>query len=277
MTPDIPPIGLGTDQNTALEDDFEVDFEACVETVTNAIEIGYRHIDTAQIYGTEPCVGAAIERSTVPRDDLFVATKVHYQRAEYEDALESVEQSLEDLGLEQIDLLYVHWPAGTYDPEGTLRAFNELHDRGVVANVGVSNFTPALLDEARDLLEPPIVAHQVELHPLLQQTELREYAERHDHRMVAYSPLIRGRVGDVPELASVAAKHDVSPAQVSLAWMAQKDVVPVPKASSETHRRENAEAIRLELDDEDIDTIDSIDQEQRIIDFEFAPWNDERN
>lgn len=274
MTRDLPPLGFGTDQNTALEDDFEVDYEACVQAVLDALEVGYRHIDTAQIYGTEACVGEAIERSSVPREDVFLATKVHYQKLGYDDTLESVEQSLSDLKVESIDLLYVHWPAGAYDPEETLRAFNELSDAGIVDNVGVSNFTPGLLDEARSLLDSPLFAHQVEMHPLLQQGDLRAYARTHDHYLVAYSPLVRGDVDDVPELVTIAEKHDVSPAQVSLAWMFHLDsVVPVPKASSREHIRENYEALELELDDEDLSRIAGIDREQRIIDFEFGPWN----
>jgi 2,5-diketo-D-gluconate reductase B len=274
MTRDLPPLGFGTDQNTALEENFEVDYEVCVQTVSNALDIGYRHIDTAQIYGTEACVGDALERSSVPRDDVFLATKVHYQKLGYDDTLASVEQSLADLGVETIDLLYVHWPAGAYDPEETLRAFNELAASEVVDNVGVSNFTPDLLDEARSLLTPPLFAHQVEMHPLLQQDELRAYAREHDHYLVAYSPLVRGNVGEVSELRSIAEKHDVSPAQVSLAWMFHLDtVVPVPKASSRTHIRENYDALELELDDEDLDRIANIDRTRRIIDFEFAPWN----
>ncbi|RQG98981.1 aldo/keto reductase [Natrarchaeobius oligotrophus] len=275
MTSTLPPIGLGTDQNTALEEDFEVDHDTAVETAMTALEIGYRHVDTAQIYGTEAAVGEAIERSDVPRSELFVATKVHYQRASYEEVLDSVETSLDDLGVDRLDLLYVHWPAGTYDPEETLRAFNELHEDGVVANVGVSNFTPELLDEARALLDPPIFAHQVELHPLFQQRELQEYAREHDHYLVGYSPLVRGSAGDVPELRSVAEKHDATPEQVSLAWLIQREkIVPVPKASSEAHLRENFEATNLELDPEDVERIDAIDRERRIIDFEFAPWNE---
>ncbi|RQG93568.1 aldo/keto reductase [Natrarchaeobius chitinivorans] len=274
MTSTLPPIGVGTDQNTALEEDFEVDHDAAVETVLNALEIGYRHVDTAQIYGTEAAVGEAIDRSDVSRSELVVATKVHYQRASYEDVLDSVETSLEDLGLETIDLLYVHWPAGTYEPEETLRAFNELHADGVVANVGVSNFTPELLDEARELLEPTIFAHQVELHPLLQQRELQAYAREHDHYLVGYSPLVRGSAADVPELRSVAERHDATPEQVSLAWLIQREkIVPVPKASSAAHLRENFAATNLELDPEDVERIDDIDRERRIIDFEFAPWN----
>jgi 2,5-diketo-D-gluconate reductase B len=246
------------------------------ERVRTALETGYRHVDTAQVYGNEEYVGAGIEGAAVDREDVFLATKVvHVDEPvpEREDVVAAVDSCLDRLGTAYVDLLYVHWPAGSYDPETTLEAFQDLHEAGKVRHVGGSNFEPETLDAAREVLDVPIFANQVECHPLLQQEELREYAVEDDHWLVAHCPLARGNVMDVPEVRSVAEKHDVSPAQVSLAWLLSKpNVAVVPKASSEAHIRDNWNAQDLELDPEDIDRIDGIERERRYIDREYAPW-----
>jgi len=152
-------------------------------------------------------------------------------------------------------------------------AFDELVDRGLTRQIGVSNFTPALLDEARNITEHPIAAHQIEMHPLYQQREMLEYVRRHDMWLVAYSPLARGNVFEVPELVDIAEKHDTSPAQVSLAWLlGHERVVPIPMADRESHLRENLAARNLELDEVDVERIESIDREEKFVNPEFAPW-----
>ena len=262
----IPSPGLGTSGND--------DPDQCAETVRTAIEMGYRHVDTAQMYDNEAAVGEGIARADVDREDVFLATKVWTSNLAHEDVLRTAEESLDRLGVSQVDLLYVHWPANEYDPEDTLSAFDQLDDEGLIENVGVSNFEPRHLDEARKILDAPLFANQVEMHPLLQQDELVEYASKNDVNLVAYSPLARGKVFDVPEIQEVAEKHDASPAQVSLAWLLQKEgVAAIPKASSEAHIRDNWGALDLELDDEDVATIESIDERDRQVDPSFAPWN----
>ncbi len=251
-------IGLGTDSND--------DPEQCAQSVQDALDVGYRHLDTAQLYGTESYVGEGLNRSPVPRSEVFVATKVLPSNMGYDDVIESTMESREKLGVETIDLLYVHWPIGEYDAAETIPAINELQDRGVVRHLGVSNYTTELLDEAYDVTRYPIFAHQVELHPLLHQEELITYAQEHGHWIVGYSPLVRGEVFDSQILTSVAEKHGVSAAQVSLAWLFSKDnVAAVPKATSREHIADNYGAVDLELDDEDIDRIDGIEQEKRLL------------
>ncbi|MFC7198690.1 aldo/keto reductase [Halospeciosus flavus] len=258
-------LGLGTYKNT--------DPAECAATVEMALDVGYRHVDTAQMYDNEAAVGRGIERAPVDREDVFLATKVHPENLAYEDVLDTTEESLEKLGTDYVDLLYVHWPAKAYDAEETLSALDELHDEGRIEHVGLSNFTPALLDEARDHLDAPVFAHQVEMHPLLQQETLHEYAVEHDHWLVAYSPIARGEVFDVPEIREIADKHGVTPAQVSLAWLVQKEnVAAIPKATG-AHVRENWEARELELDERDVTTIDGLGGEERLVDPEMAPWN----
>ncbi len=266
MTLDLPPIGLGTSGNT--------DPEQCAESVANALEMGYRHVDTAQMYDNERAVGEGIARAEVPRGEITLATKVHQKNLAYDDAIHTAHESLDRLGVESVDLLYVHWPTRAYDPEDSLAAFDELYEAGVTENVAVSNFTPELLDEARELLSAPVVANQVELHPLLPQRELREYAVAHDLTLVAYCPVMRGEVEDVPELVEIAETHEATPAQVSLAWIAGlENVVAIPKATGEDHLEENLAAADLDLTDEERAMVDGIDEERRLIDPEEAAWN----
>ncbi len=208
----------------------------------------------------------------VPREEIFLATKILPDNLAYDDVLETAEESLNKLGTDYVDLLYVHWPMKAYDAENTLPAFDELYDEGKARNVAVSNFTPELVDEARDLLNAPVVANQVEMHPLHQQEELRDYAVDHDMALVAYSPLMRGDVDDVPELQDIAEKHDATPSQISIAWLQGLDnVVPIPKATGKDHLRQNHSV--PELDAEDMDTIAGIDRGERLIDPDEAAWN----
>ncbi len=261
----IPKLGLGTWQNT--------DGEQCADSVSYALDLGYEHVDTAQIYGNEEYIGEGIEQSSVAREDFFLATKVWMDNLEYDDVLESTQTSLDKLGTDYLDLLYVHWPAREYDAEETLSAFDELYDEGTIGHVGVSNFEPEHLDTAQDVLDTPVFANQVEMHPLLQQDELHAYAKANDIQLVAYSPLARGEVFDVPELNDIAEKHDASEAQVSLAWLMDKDnVVAIPKATGKDHIEDNFGALDLELDDEDIEKIDGIGRKSREVDPDFAPW-----
>jgi len=260
----MPVLGLGTWEND--------DPAQCADSVTTALETGYTHVDTAQIYGNEAAVGDGIAAADVDRDDVFLATKVWINKLAPADVAESTRESLEKLGVDAVDLLYVHWPAGAYDPEETLPAFAELRDDGLIDRIGVSNFEPEHLDAATDALGESPFANQVEMHPMLQQSELREYGAANDVELVAYSPLARGHVFDAPELTDIAEKHDASAAQVSLAWLREKGVTAIPKAATEAHIRDNWESLTVDLDDEDVAAIDAIDRTDRQVDPGFAPW-----
>lgn len=249
-------------------------------TIEMALEVGYRHLDTAQWYENEDVVGRGIERSSVPREEITVATKVLPDNLGAADVRRSTEASLDRLGLDTVDLLYVHWPTNAYDPVETLGAFDKLYDEQMIRYVGLSNFTPTLLDEAREILAAPILATQVEMHPLLPQRELVEYVRDAGMHLVAYSPLAQGRVFDEPVLADVAERHGVSVAQVSLAWLFSHDnVAAIPKASGD-HITDNYEALSLDLSDEDIARIDAIDRVVRTVDpteeerVDSTPWNE---
>ncbi|AZH27172.1 aldo/keto reductase [Haloplanus aerogenes] len=260
----MPSLGIGTWQNT--------DPEACANAVATALEMGYRHVDTAQAYDNEASVGEGLARADVPREDVFLATKVWIDELAYDDVLATTQESLEKLGVDYVDLLYVHWPAREYDPEDTLAAFDELYDEGLIERIGISNFEPDQVDEAIETADAPIFANQIECHPLLPQEELRAHCADRDVEVVAYSPLARGEVFDVPEIQEVAEKHGVSEAQVSLAWLREKGVTAIPKATSEGHIRDNWESLTLDLDDDDVATIDGIERREREVDPGFAPW-----
>jgi 2,5-diketo-D-gluconate reductase B len=264
-TNEMPMLGLGTWKNS--------DPEACAESVATALETGYRHIDTAQAYGNEAAVGDGIEQAAVDREEVFLATKIWIDNLAYDDVLETADASLDRLGVDSVDLLYVHWPSRTYDAEDTLAAFNELYDQGKIDRIGVSNFEPEQLAEAIELSDAPIFANQVEIHPLLQQEELREVCADHDIELVAYSPLARGEVFDIPEIESIADDHGVSPAQISLAWLRHHGITAIPKATGGDHIRDNWASLSVSLSDAEIDTIDSIETTDRRVDPDFGPWN----
>ena len=252
---DLPPIGLGT-----------MGIEA-PEPIETATAIGYRHLDTAQIYDNEDVVGRAIADAGIPRDDLTVATKLWIDSLAGDDVRESTEASLDRLGLDSLDLLYVHRPRGDYDPAETLPAIDAVREEGLTDHVGLSNFEPVHLAEARDHLDSTIAANQVEFHPYFQQDELLADAQTHDYLLVAYSPLAGGEVFDDPILTDIAAKHDTTPAAATIAWLLSYDnVVTIPKASSRAHLEANWEARDVELDDEDVSRIENIDRE-----FELYP------
>ena len=259
----IPALGLGTYKNTG---------EQATESVRTALEMGYRHIDTAAYYENEAAVGAGIEAASVPREEVTVATKLWYDDLAGDDVVPAAKASLDRLGLDSVDLLYVHWPAGSYEASETMAVFSDLYDEGLIDNVAVSNFTPEQVATAQDHSAAPIVANQVECHPLFQQEELRAYCADEDVAVVAYAPIARGKVTDVPELTDIAEKHDASEVQVSLAWLRQRDVAAIPKATGAAHIRANWESQQLTLDDADLAKIDGLAYDERLIDPGFAPW-----
>jgi 2,5-diketo-D-gluconate reductase B len=263
----LPPIGLGTWQND--------DPEQCASTVTNALEMGYRHVDTARFYENEAAVGRGIAEADVAREDVFLASKLHpmAEGLSYDEVYEGIEESHSLLDVDALDLVYVHWPVGNYDAEETLAAFGDLVDDGLARRVGVSNFDTELLAEARERLDVPLFANQVERHPMLPREDLVADAQDHDYHLVAYSPLGRGDALELPAVEAVAEKHGVSPAQVCLAWVTHpENVVAVPKATGRGHLSDNLAAADLELDTEDVERIDAVEERNRFVDREGAPW-----
>jgi 2,5-diketo-D-gluconate reductase B len=248
---EVPRLGLGTWRLTG---------DDCREAVETALDLGYRHIDTAQVYTNERQVGDALAASDVPREDVFLATKLGPESRAYDDVLRTTEESLARLGTDYLDLLLVHWPNGrppgsppnplaaAPDHEETLRAMNELVDAGKVRNVGVSNFSVDELDTARELSDAPVLTNQVQYHPFWDQQDLRSYCRVHDVLLTAYSPLGHGGVLDDPVLERIARRHAKTPAQVALRWLVQQEqVATIPKATSREHLAANMAIFDFEL------------------------------
>ncbi|OYR49161.1 aldehyde oxidoreductase [Halorubrum sp. Ea1] len=250
---DLPPVGLGT---MGIDDP---------DAVATALSVGYRHLDTARIYDNEAAVGEGLAASEVARDEVTVATKLWIDDLAPDEVGPAARESADRLGVEAIDLLYVHRPRGAYDPEATLPALDRLVDEGLVRNVGVSNFEPAQLDRALDVLDAPLAAHQTELHPLFYRPELLSHAREHGYDVVAYSPLTGGRVREVDAVRSVAAAHDAAPEAVAIAWATAKEpVAAIPKASSEAHLRANLAAADLDLAPDEVAAIDAVEREEEL-------------
>ena len=244
---EIPPVGLGTWRLTG---------EACRESARTALELGYRHVDTAQAYGNERQVGNALRNSDVAREDVFVTTKLGRGNRAYDDVIRSTEESLAKLGTDYVDLLLIHWPDPVAPLRETLAAMNELVDEGSVRHVGVSNFDIDQLARAQELSEHGILTDQVQYNPYWSQTELLDYCRIHDIALTAYSPLAHGGVLDDPVVASIGERYGKHPAQVAIRWLVQQpNVVTVPKATSREHLAANLDVFDFELTDEEMDRI----------------------
>lgn len=259
---EVPALGLGT---------WMLEGRACREAVRDALEIGYRHIDTAQAYGNEEEVGRGLADSAVPREEVWLTSKVWLENLDHDRTLKSARASLRRLGTGFLDLLLIHWPpTGELSVAEPLRALRRLQEDGLVRHLGVSNFTPSLLDEALD--EAEILCNQVEYHPFLGQEDLLQTCREWDVLLTAYSPLGRGRVLDDPVLREVGEAHGKIPAQVTLRWLLQQEqVAAVPKAASAEHRRANFAVFDFELTLDEMEAIHGLARGERIVDPEFAP------
>jgi diketogulonate reductase-like aldo/keto reductase len=247
----IPKLGLGTWQNTGPD---------CSETVRTALDLGYRHVDTAQAYDNEAAVGKGIDRSDVDRDEVFLTTKVWRSNLRHQDVLDSVHESLDDLGVEYVDLLLIHWPHPRVPVEETLDAMADLRESGAVEHVGVSNFTRSQLQTARQVADVPVVADQVLYHPYKDQSDLQRYCAGNDVALTAYSPLARGDVLSDSLLERIGERYDRSAAQVALRWLVQQEnVVAIPKSSSRDHLEQNLAVFEFSLTDEEMARIDDHD------------------
>lgn len=216
--------------------------DVCIETVKTALNIGYRHLDTAVIYGNESEIGQAWKASGVAREDLWLTTKVWIDSFDYQQCLDSVQSSLDRLQTEYLDLVLLHWPSRekNYDHHEALDALMELKRQGKIRYLGVSNFTLAMLEEAVQYTGGQIFAHQVEYHVTLDQAKMKAYCAAHGILLEAYSPLAHGNLKNNPVLEQIAQKHSKTISQIALKWLLdQQNVVVLPKASSRSHLEEN--------------------------------------
>lgn len=252
----VPALGFGT---------WQLSGRAAVEAVRHALELGYRHLDTAQMYRNEAQVGQALSDSGLDRDEIFLTTKIQPRNLEPDRVQRSTRESLDRLQTDYVDLLLIHWPAFSASMEATLGAMVDLREDGMVRHVGVSNFTPSLLREALD--HAPIFCNQVEYHPYLAQPELSRLALERDIMLTAYSPLAKGRVVDDEVLAEIGERHGKTASQVSLRWLVQQDhVAAIPRSGDPDHRAANFDILDFELSEEEMARIGELDQARRLID-----------
>jgi 2,5-diketo-D-gluconate reductase A len=251
----IPQLGLGV---------YKVADAQAADLVAGAIDAGYRSIDTATLYDNEKGVGDGLRASGIPREQLFVTTKVWNDDHGYDSTLRAFDRSLDLLRLDYLDLYLIHWPLPKKNLYvETWRALQTLRDSGRVRSIGVSNFTPAHIQRLDDETGVLPVLNQVELHPWLPQHHVREYDESHGILTEAWSPLARGRVLDDPTLAAIAGRYGKSPAQVVLRWHLQSGLVVIPKSNSLERVRENSLVFDFELDAADLEAIATLESGER--------------
>ncbi|WP_037077120.1 aldo/keto reductase [Pseudonocardia spinosispora] len=248
---EIPQFGFGV---------FQVPPDQTADTVREAFAAGYRHIDTAQMYGNEEGVGEAIKNSGLAREDIFVTTKLNNQGHGYDSAISELEESLRKLQLDHVDLYLIHWPLPHQDRYvDTWKGFEKLLADGKARSIGVSNFQTAHLDRLAKETDTVPAVNQIELHPKLTQTELREYHQAHGIGTEAWSPIAKGEVLNEQTLTSLAEKYDKSPAQVVLRWQVQVGNIVFPKSANPARIRENIDIFDFELAADDIAAIETMD------------------
>jgi diketogulonate reductase-like aldo/keto reductase len=262
----IPAIGLGT---------WELRGRACARLVEQALKLGYRHIDTAQVYENEREVGEGLRTSGVRREDVFVTTKVWTTHFAPNDLVRSTKESLAKLRLSEVDLLLLHWPNPQVPLSETLGALARVREIGMVRHIGVSNFTVALIEEAVEACPAPLVCDQVEYHPYLDQTKVREACARHGMGLVAYSPVAKGRIKDDATLTRIGRVHGKTAAQVCLRWLVQQNVAAIPRTSRIERLSENIDIFDFTLSDEEMAEISAMGSAKgRLTDYGFAPkWD----
>jgi diketogulonate reductase-like aldo/keto reductase len=262
----IPAIGLGT---------WELQGRACARIVEQALRLGYRHVDTAQMYENEREVGEGLRASGIDRDSVFVTTKVWTTHFAPHDLERSVKESLKQLRLAQIDLVLLHWPNPRVPLAETLGALANVRRLGMARHIGVSNFTVALIEQAVALCPEPLVCDQVEYHPYLDQAKVLETCRRHDMALVAYSPVAKGRIKNDQALAGIGAAHGKTAAQVCLRWLVQQNVAAIPRTSRIERLSENIEIFDFTLTDDEMARISAMGNAKgRLTDFGFAPkWD----
>lgn len=258
MTSTIPPIGLGT---------FRLQGQVVIDSVRNGIEAGYRHIDTAQIYGNEAEVGQAIADSGVKRDALFVTTKIWIDSLAGDKLIASLKESLRKLRLERLDLTLIHWPSpGGAVPVGeSMAALAEAREQGLTGQIGVSNFTNAHLREAIAAVGAARIAtQQVEIHPFLQNRKVVEFAREQGIHITAYMPLAYGKVMAEPVIARIAERHGATPAQVALAWSLQQGYAVIPSSTRRANLESNLRGGDIVLADGEMAQIAGLERNERL-------------
>jgi 2,5-diketo-D-gluconate reductase B len=258
----IPLLGLGT---------WELRGRTCARVVEQALRLGYRHIDTAEMYDNEREVGEGLRASGVPRDEVFITTKVwpsHFAPHELERAAKA---SLARLRLTAVDLLLLHWPNPQIPLAETLSALSNVNESGLARHIGVSNFTVALIEEANRLARVPLVCNQIEMHPFLDQSKVTAACRAHGMAVVAYSPIARGSAKNNALLARIGTTHGKSAAQVCLRYLVQQGVVVIPRSAKVQHLSENCAIFDFALADAEMAEIHALaHRDGRIVDYAYS-------
>jgi diketogulonate reductase-like aldo/keto reductase len=259
----IPILGFGT---------WQLEGRDCQEAVETALEIGYRHLDTAEMYGNHQEVARAIKNSGIKREDLFITSKVWFTNLEPENLKLALDNTLEELQTDYLDLWLIHWPNREIPLRVTLPAMEGLRKSGRTRTIGVSNFTR---NHLKDALKTgvKISNNQVEYHPSLNQEELREFCQENDITVTAYSPIAQGDDFDLPEVAKIAEKYQRSEAQVILSWLLQKGLVAIPRSHTKKHILDNFKCLEFTLSEEEVDTLDNLNTDHRLVSPEFNDFD----
>jgi len=264
----MPQLGLGT---------FRLQGQAAIDSVATGLELGYRHIDTAQIYGNETEVGQALVESGVARRDVYLTTKIWTEHLAADKLAASLKDSLRKLGVEQVDLTLIHWPSpGAAVPVAeSMQALLAARDAGLTGAIGISNFPVALMREAIAAVGADNIAtNQVELHPYLQNRGVADFARAAGIHVTAYMPLAYGKVMSDPVVKEIARLHGATPAQVTLAWLLAKGYAVIPSSTRRENLASNLRATELVLGREDSAAIDALDNGGRLVSPDFAPaWD----
>lgn len=264
----MPKLGLGT---------FRLKDQVVIDSVLTGLELGYRHVDTAQIYDNEAEVGKAIAQSGVPRNEIYLTTKVWTDSLQGDKLIPSLKTSLQKLKTDYVDLALIHWPSpnDAVPVAEYMQALLDAKKEGLAREIGVSNFTIAHLEEAIAAVgADQIASQQIEVHPFLQNVAVREFCLQHGIPVVAYMPLAYGKVMQEPALQAIAAKHGTTPALVSLAWVLQSGMSTIPSSTKRENLASNLQALNLSLNEEDMQAIATLDRNDRIANPGFSPrWD----
>ncbi|WP_226022177.1 aldo/keto reductase [Halomicrobium salinisoli] len=258
---ELPQVGVGT---------WDIDGETVQESVRAGLDAGYGHVDTAEGYMNEAEIGDVL--ADYDREDVFLTSKVLPKNLNYDSVIQSCEASLERLGTDYLDLYLIHWPNPAISLRETLDAMATLHDRGLIRNVGVSNFSAYQLSCAQHISDVPIAVNQIEFHPWLQRPDLVEYCRETDTVIEAAAPLGRTEVFEDDTVRDLAEEYDRSPAQIVLKWEVERGIVALPKSSTPEHVRQNLDLFDWDVAEEDLERLDDADRNHPVYDHPARDW-----